>query len=79
MPEREREREREREIIWIHMKLRYMYLPSKLQSEVSVVIFVWNGHGDTSSNPGRGWLSSCSTNTVGKDMNPTTLPLAMDK
>ena len=42
-----------------------------------MVIIVGNGHGDTSSNPGRDWLHF--TNTLGKDMNPITLPPAMGK
>ena len=42
-----------------------------------MVIVVGNGHGDTSSNPGRGW--SHSTNTLGKGMNPIILPPAMGK
>ena len=37
------------------------------------VIVVENGHGDTSSNPGR------STNTPGKRMNPLILPPDMGK
>ena len=40
-----------------------------------MVIVIGNGHGDTSSNPGREW--SHSTNTLGKDMNPIILPPAM--
>ena len=44
-----------------------------------VVIVVGNGHGDTSSNPGRDWLISHSTNTLGEGMNPIILPPAMGK
>ena len=45
-----------------------------------VVIVVGNGHGDTSSNPGRGLnCISHSTNTLGKGMNPIILPPAMGK
>ena len=43
-----------------------------------IVIVVGNEHGDTSSNPGRDCISH-STNTLGKDMNPIILPLAMGK
>ena len=46
-------------------------------AEMPVVIVVGNGHGDSSSNPGRGWLHS--TNTLGKGMNPIILPPAMGK
>ena len=42
-----------------------------------MVIVVENGHGDTSSNPGRNWLHS--SNTIGKSMNPIILPPAMGK
>ena len=42
-----------------------------------MVIVVGNGHGDTSSNPGRDWLHC--TNTPGKGMNPIILPPAMGK
>ena len=42
-----------------------------------MVIIVGNGHGDTSSNPGRDWLHS--TNTLAKGMNPIILPPAMGK
>ena len=41
-----------------------------------MVIVVGNGHGDTSSNPGR---DSHSTNTLGKGINPIILPPALDK
>ena len=41
-----------------------------------MVIVVGNGHGDTSSNPGRDWCISHSTNTLGKGMNPIILPPA---
>ena len=43
-----------------------------------MVIVVGNGHGDTSSNPGRDCISH-STNTLGKGMNPIILPPAMGK
>ena len=43
-----------------------------------MVIVVGNGHGDTSSNPGRDCISH-STNTLGKGMNPISLPPAMGK
>ena len=43
-----------------------------------MVIVVGNGHGNTSSNPGQDCISHC-TNTLGKDMNPITLPQAMGK
>ena len=43
-----------------------------------VVIVVGNGHGDTSSNPEWDCISQ-STNTLGKGMNPITLPPAMGK
>ena len=42
-----------------------------------MVIVVGNGHGDTSSNPGRDSLHC--TNTLGKGMNPIILPPAMGK
>ena len=42
-----------------------------------MVIVVGNGHGDTSSNPGRDWLHS--TNTLGRGMNANILPQAMGK
>ena len=42
-----------------------------------MVIVIGNGHGDTSSNPGRVWLHC--TNTLGKGMNPIILPPAMGK
>ena len=44
-----------------------------------VIIVVGNGHGDTSSNPGRDWLHFHSTNTLGEGMNPIILPPAMGK
>ena len=47
-----------------------------------VVIVVGNGHGDTSSNPGRDWLhftNTHSTNTLGKGMNSSILTPAMGK
>ena len=43
-----------------------------------VVIVVGNGHGDSSSNPGR-VIAFHSTNTLGKGMNPIILPPAMGK
>ena len=43
-----------------------------------MVIIVENGHNDTNSNPGRDCIS-CSTNTLGKGMNPIILPPAMGK
>ena len=43
-----------------------------------MVIIVGNGHGDTSSNPGRDCISH-STNTLEKGMNPNILPPAMGK
>ena len=43
---------------------------------MEVPIVVGNGHGDTSSNPDD---ISHSTNTLGKGMNPITLPPAMGK
>ena len=43
-----------------------------------MVMVVGNGHGDTSSNPGRDCISD-STNTLGKGMNPIILPPAMGK
>ena len=43
-----------------------------------MVIVVENGHGDTSSNPGRDCISHC-TNTLGKGMNPIILPPVMGK
>ena len=42
-----------------------------------MVIVAGNGHGDTSSNPGRDLLHS--TNTLGKGMNLIILPPAMGK
>ena len=42
-----------------------------------VVNLAGNGHGDTSSNPGRDCLHS--TDTLGKGMNPIILPPAMGK
>ena len=45
-----------------------------------MVIVVGNGHGDTSSNPGRDPLYfTNSTITLGKGMNPIILPPAMGK
>ena len=44
-----------------------------------MVIVVGNEHGDTSSNPGQDDCISHSTNTLGKGMNPITLPPAMGK
>ena len=44
-----------------------------------MVILVGNGHGDTSSNPGRAFSISHSTNTLEKGMNTTILPPAMGK
>ena len=44
-----------------------------------MVIFVGNGHGDTSSNPAETDSISRSTNTLGKGMNPIILPPAMGK
>ena len=41
-----------------------------------MVSVLGNGHGDTSSNPGRDCISQ-STNTLGKGMNPIILPTAM--
>ena len=43
-----------------------------------MAIVIGNGHGDTSSNPGRDCISY-STNTLGKGMNPIILPPAMGK
>ena len=43
-----------------------------------MVIFVGNGHGNTSSNPGRDCISH-SADTLGKGMNPIILPPAMGK
>ena len=43
-----------------------------------MVIVVENGHGVTSSIPGRDRISH-STNTLGKGMNPIILPPAMGK
>ena len=43
-----------------------------------MVIVVGNGHGNTSSNPGRDCISH-STNTLGDGMNPIILPPAMGK
>ena len=48
-------------------------------AHVVMVIVVGNGLGDTSSNPGRDWLHSHSTNTLGKGMNPIILLPAMGK
>ena len=42
-----------------------------------VMVIIGNGHGDTSSNTGWGWLHS--TNTLGKGMNSIILPPAMGK
>ena len=44
-----------------------------------MVIVVGNGHGDTSSNPGKTDCISRSTNTLGKGMNSIILPPAMGK
>ena len=44
-----------------------------------IVIVVGNGYGDTSSNPDETDFISHSTNTLGKGMNPITLPPAMGK
>ena len=44
-----------------------------------MVIVVGNGHGDTCSNPGRDDCISHCTNTLGKGMNPITLPPVMGK
>ena len=44
-----------------------------------MVIVEGNGHGDTSSNPGRADCISHSTNTLGKGMNPFILPPAIGK
>ena len=44
-----------------------------------IVIVIGNGHGDSSSNPGREWLHFTSTITLGKGMNPIILPPAMGK
>ena len=44
-----------------------------------MVIVIGNGHGDTSSNPGKTDCISHSTNTLGKGMNPIILPPAMGK
>ena len=43
-----------------------------------IVIVEGNGHGDLSSNPGRGFFS-CNTNIQEKDRNSTILSQAMDK
>ena len=56
----------------------YIYKYTK-GSYGEMVIIIGNGHGDTSSNPGRDWLQFHSTNTLGKGMDPTILPAAMGK
>ena len=43
-----------------------------------MIFDVGNGHGDTSSNPGRDCISH-STNTIGKGINPINPCLAMGK
>ena len=55
----------------MHLKTDY-YLYQYVCVRGVVVIVVGNGHGDTSSNPGRDWL-------IGKGMNPIILPPAMGK
>ena len=45
-----------------------------------MVIVIGNGHGDTSSNPGREWLHfHIALIPLGKGMNPIILPPAMGK
>ena len=45
-----------------------------------MVIVVGNGHGDTSSNPGRDWLHfTWALIPLGKGMNSIILPPAMGK
>ena len=44
-----------------------------------MVIGVGNGHGNTSSNPGRDGYISLSTNTLRKGMNPVILLPDIDK
>ena len=44
-----------------------------------MVIVIGNGHGDTSSNPGRVIAFHIALNTIGKGMNPIILPPAMGK
>ena len=64
--------------IWIllHLKERCKRQPGGARGVM--VIVLGNGHGDTSSNPGRDCISH-STNTLGKGMNPIILPPAMGK
>ena len=59
--------------LWRHLFIMYIIGGAR----GVIVIVVGNEHGDTSSNPGRDWLHF--TNTLGKDMNPIILPLAMGK
>ena len=44
-----------------------------------MVIIIGNGHGDTSSNPGRDWLHFTKDSYLRKGMNPIILPPAMGK
>ena len=65
--------------VWILLTLAIgPYHPLLLGASGVMVIVVGNGHGDTSSNPGRDCISH-STNTLGKGMNPIILPPAVDK
>ena len=50
-----------------------------VRMEVSIVIVVGNGHGDTSSKLNETDCISHSTNTLGKGMNPIILAPAMAK
>ena len=57
----------------------FMPLPRVLMQCGVMVIVVGNGHGDSSSNPGKNDWISHSTNTLGKGVNPIILPPAMGK
>ena len=66
--------------IWVKNLPARMYVCAYVYINIRdvIVIVVGNGHGDTSSNPGRDCISH-STNTLGKGMTPIILPPAMRK